>query len=117
MSGPKTRGQAIDAFCRECIHDAAAFGTAREQVAACSLTTCPLWRFRPVQSGKSAPDWIRSRDPGDLPDGFHALSQAEAVRAMRADIAATPPGCAVQAHDSTPSTLSAPTQGVTHEHA
>ena len=87
MKAPKTRGEAINAFCRECIHDPAAAGTWREQTAACTCTSCPLWRFRPIQDARSAPDWIKSREPADLPDDFLRLEQGKAVRAMRCHVA------------------------------
>jgi hypothetical protein len=48
MSGPKTRGQAINAMCRGCIYDDLAAGTWREQVAACVSGACPLHAFRPM---------------------------------------------------------------------
>lgn len=46
-----TRGAAINAKCRDCIHDPAAPGTWREQVAQCSALRCPLWTYRPAPSG------------------------------------------------------------------
>jgi hypothetical protein len=39
--------QAINAKCRECIHDPLAGGTWRAQVEACTCTRCPLFAFRP----------------------------------------------------------------------
>lgn len=100
MSAPTTRGKAIDAFCRSCIHDSAAMGTWREQVAACPQTSCPLWQFRPIQDARSAPVWIKCRDPSSLPDGFIQMEQGDAVRAMRADIAAGVYAPCVQAGQS-----------------
>lgn len=38
----------IDAKCKECIYDALAPGTWREQVAACTSGNCPLFDVRPV---------------------------------------------------------------------
>ncbi|MGH8147643.1 MAG: hypothetical protein ACREPY_15090 [Rhodanobacteraceae bacterium] len=96
MNAPMTRGAAIAAYCKQCIHDSAAFGTWREQVAACTATACPLWRFRPLQDGPSCPDWIKSRDPADLPDGWAKIPQADAVRVMRQCIADKTAGRAVQ---------------------
>lgn len=87
MNAPKTRGAAIAAKCKDCIHDPAATGTWREQVAACQSIDCPLWRFRPVQDGPSCPAWIKSHDPADLPEGWTRLEQSEAVRRMRQWIA------------------------------
>lgn len=82
-----TRGQAIAAKCRECIHDPMAAGTWREQVAACCCTDCPLWAFRPVQDRRSAPDWILARDPAFLPEGFTRLYHDDAIRTMRENVA------------------------------
>jgi hypothetical protein len=101
MSAPATRGAAIAAYCKGCIHDAAAVGTWREQVAACTACDCPLWRFRPVQDGPSCPHWIKSRDPADLPDGWAMLEQTEAVRTMRRWIADNASARAVRADAST----------------
>jgi len=81
-----TRAQAIAAKCRECIHDPRASGTWREQVATCHCTDCPLWRFRPLPS--NAPEWIASRDPGSLPDGFASIDHDAAIRCLRENIAA-----------------------------
>jgi hypothetical protein len=39
---------AIDAHCRNCIHDPEAPGTWRQQVAACASANCALFRARPV---------------------------------------------------------------------
>lgn len=100
MSAPKTRGQAVAAYCRECIYDPQAFGTWREQVAVCQCTDCPLWRFRPLQDARSAPDWISAHDPDDLPKGFPGMDQEEAVRTMRAYVAAKASRRAVQADQS-----------------
>lgn len=44
--------KAIDDKCRDCIHDTAAPGTWREQVAQCSCITCPLWPYRVAGSGR-----------------------------------------------------------------
>jgi len=97
-----TRGNAIAAYCKGCIHDPATAGTWREQVAVCQRTDCPLWRFRPVQDGPSCPAWIKSHDPADLPERWARPEKSEAVRQMRqwtADKAAARP---VQAGTATP---------------
>jgi hypothetical protein len=83
MSAPKTRGAAIAANCRDCIHDPAAPGNWKEQVSACPRTDCPFWRYRPVS--RAAPAWIQSRDPADLPQGWPSLHHDEAIRRMRED--------------------------------
>jgi hypothetical protein len=41
---------AINAKCRDCIHDEKAPGTWRAQVAECSCVSCPLWPVRPAPS-------------------------------------------------------------------
>jgi len=100
-NAPRTRGAAIAAHCRECIHDPNAPGTWREQVAACGSTSCALWRFRPVQGGKSCPPWIKSHDPADLPEGWPKIDSAEAVRMMRASVTDKASGCAVERNAET----------------
>jgi hypothetical protein len=77
---PRTRGAAIAAYCRQCIHDPAAAGTWRAQVAVCTCTDCPLWRFRPIAD--AVPPWIKSRNPADLPEGWTGTDQAAAVRTI-----------------------------------
>lgn len=55
--GPSRAGQrmslraAIDAKCRECIHNPHASGTWREQVTACTSRGCPLYPVRPLSRG------------------------------------------------------------------
>jgi hypothetical protein len=39
--------QAIDAKCKDCTYDPYADGRWREQIAACTVTKCPLWSVRP----------------------------------------------------------------------
>lgn len=55
---------AINAKCRECIHDPAAPGTWREQVAQCTVIRCGLWPVRPAPSGGPFAD--PPRDPGSV---------------------------------------------------
>lgn len=102
MSAPKTRGQAVTAKCRECVHDPDAAGTWREQVSVCSSVDCALWRFRPLAA--NAPTWITSRNPADLPKGWASLAQDDAVRCLRGGTDANPDGDAVQPHSQTRST-------------
>ena len=100
MDAPKTRGAAIAAKCKDCIHDPAAAGTWREQVAVCSCIDCPLWRFRPLP--RNAPPWIASRDPADPPEGWRSLHHDEAIRQLRsAGASILPDGAAVHAHGGT----------------
>lgn len=82
MTGPKTRSAAIAAKCRDCIHDRHAAGTWRTQVATCHCTDCPLWGFRPLPG--NAADWLRSRNPADLPEGWGDLPQDAAARLVDA---------------------------------
>ena len=82
MNAPKTRSAAIAAKCKDCIHDPAASGNWKEQASACPCIDCPLWRFRPVS--RTAPAWIKSHDPADLPDGWTSLHHDEAIRCLRA---------------------------------
>ena len=92
---PPTRGEAIAAKCRDCLYDDKASGTWRQQVSACHLTDCPLWRVRPLAGG--VPDCIRARDASRLPDDWRDLSHEEAVRIVAGRIDANPCGCAVRA--------------------
>ena len=39
--------QAIDAMCKDCIYDELEPGRWRQQVAACTVTRCPLYALRP----------------------------------------------------------------------
>jgi hypothetical protein len=72
-----TRGEAITANCRDCIHDDRALGTWRQQTSACHLTACPFWRHRPLAGG--VPDFIASRDPARLPTDWRSLSHDAAM--------------------------------------
>jgi len=72
-----TRGEAITANCRDCIHDDSAVGTWRQQTSACHLTACPFWRHRPLAGG--VPDFIASRDPARLPPNWRSLSHDAAM--------------------------------------
>lgn len=94
-----TRGQAIAAKCRECIHDPHAAGTWREQVAVCACTVCTLWQYRPLS--RNAPAWIASRSPDDLPNGFASLIHDEAVATLRGNMDASPDSAPVRAHRGT----------------
>lgn len=51
--------QAIDAKCRDCIHDdQSGLGTWREQVARCTCAACPLW---PVRTGPESGPYQRAK--------------------------------------------------------
>ena len=45
---------AVREMCRQCTYDSTEPGTALQQVAACTVFTCPLWSVRAVR-GTSAP--------------------------------------------------------------
>lgn len=77
---PSTRNAAIAVKCRDCMFDRAAAGTWRQQVTVCPSTDCALWTFRPLAEG-IAP-CFKSRSPDDLPDGWHLLPQAWAIRSL-----------------------------------
>lgn len=50
-----TRRTAINDKCRECIYDPiGGSGNWRQQITACTSTTCPLFPFRPVSKPHSA---------------------------------------------------------------
>lgn len=96
MKAPTTRGAAIAANCRDCVHDPAALGTWKEQISACSRTACPFWRFRPLSG--NAPVWLKSRNAADLPEGWSSLNHDEAIRRLRGITDEKAHGCAVQAN-------------------
>jgi hypothetical protein len=77
MAAPSTRGAAIAAKCRDCIHDSEAAGTWRQQVTACPAIDCALWAFRPLAGG--VPDFIASRDAAQIPPSWRSLPQDKAV--------------------------------------
>ena len=47
-----SRATAINAKCRDCICDAHAPGTWRQQTEGCTITRCALWQYRPKSRGK-----------------------------------------------------------------
>jgi hypothetical protein len=51
---------AINAKCKDCIYDDCAPGNWRQQVAACTISTCSLWPYRP----KSKPRAIQAAGEG-----------------------------------------------------
>ena len=50
----KSLRAAVDANCKECIHDPADSGTWREQVEQCTSYQCPLFDLRPKSRRKNA---------------------------------------------------------------
>lgn len=94
MAIPKTRGQAIAAKCRECIHDDLAAGTWRQQVTACPVTDCALWTFRPLAGG--IPDYLSTRDAARLPVAWRTMPHETAMTMIAGKRPASADGCAVQ---------------------
>lgn len=72
--------KAIDAKCKDCIHDAEAPGTWREQVAQCSAHRCPLWPYRPEPGG--GPFVNPPRDPATVSREWLAKPVGEAVSGL-----------------------------------
>ena len=71
---------AINAKCRDCIHDPCAPGTWREQVAQCSSINCALWPLRPgPHSGPSADP---PRDPATVSQEWLRAAAGEASSAL-----------------------------------
>lgn len=71
---------AIDAHCRDC--GACDAGTNwREHVSCCAAISCQLWPVRPLS--RSAPPWIASRKPEDLPRGWRRLAFEDALSELR----------------------------------
>jgi hypothetical protein len=56
MVNPKSRAQAINAKCRECIYDPYSAGTWREQTSACASSNCALHAFRPLSRTAKTPE-------------------------------------------------------------
>ena len=108
MNAPKTRGAAIAAKCKDCIHDPSASGTWREQASVCTSTDCPLWGFRPLT--RTPPDWIKSHDPADLPDGWKSLHHDEAICRLRSSVDDRASRAPVALHGSTPGMGAVPPQ-------
>jgi hypothetical protein len=46
---------AIDGNCKNCIYDCEEPGTWRQQVENCAITSCALYRVRPLPIGKKRP--------------------------------------------------------------
>lgn len=88
-----TRSEAINAYCRSCIHDPGAAGTWREQVGVCACVDCPLWKFRALP--RHSPRWLASRDRKDMPVGFARLHHDDALAELRGTIDASVNGARV----------------------
>ena len=50
----KSMRRAINEYCRECIWDSLMPGNWKQQTGACTMTTCPLYEFRPVSKPRKA---------------------------------------------------------------
>ncbi len=74
---------AINGKCRDCIHDPAAPGSWRAQVAQCSCPSCPLWPVRPAPS--SGPFASPPRDPATVGREWLTRPMGEAVSAHPRD--------------------------------
>ena len=48
----RSRQQAIEAKCKDCIYDPLDDGTWRQQVERCEITDCALWNYRPKSRSK-----------------------------------------------------------------
>ena len=73
----------IDAHCRDCgACDAGA--NWREHVSCCPAVSCPLWSVRPLS--RYVPDWLASRDPTALPDGWCQIPLEDALPRLRLGI-------------------------------
>jgi hypothetical protein len=82
-AAPITRSRAIAAMCKQCVYDPRAAGSGRQQVAICSSTECPLWRFR--QLPNAAHPSIASRTPDGIPLALRASNPSEAISRFRGD--------------------------------
>lgn len=89
-STPRSLRGAINATCRQCIHDAAAPGTWREQVAQCTVTRCGLWPVRPAPSGGPFAD--PPRDPAGVSRDWLARPVGRAETGHRRTVATTAGG-------------------------
>lgn len=81
MSGFSLRG-AIDAKCRDCGGQEGGDRYWRLHTSACPVVACPLWPVRPIAT-RNAPAWLASRKVDDLPAGFAALPQEQAIAIIR----------------------------------
>lgn len=82
MSKPSLR-DAINAHCRNCGGLEGGDHSWRLHVSACPVTTCRLWRVRPLAS-RNVPPWLADREPQSLPKDFCSLSHEEALNLIRA---------------------------------
>ena len=49
--------KAIDDHCRDCLYDKTGYGSAAQQIEACTAFQCKLWPVRPVRNRKH-PAWV-----------------------------------------------------------
>lgn len=72
--------KAINEKCRDCIYDPnSGLGNWRQQVQACTCTSCPLFPYRP----KSRPRGRQQSQPAGVAQGDARLSHSEGERADR----------------------------------
>jgi hypothetical protein len=64
----------VDAKCKQCIYDNCAPGYWRQQVAACTVQTCPLWPVRPRSKGEKARSGPKSSQIDAAADATQAAS-------------------------------------------
>ncbi len=70
MPRTMTRQESINAFCRQCIYDPyGGRGTWREQVAACTARTCPLYAYRPLPDYSGRASATEQDQAATLPTG------------------------------------------------
>jgi len=62
---------AVKAFCGECV------GWQRAEVTACKAVACPLWPYRPYQSGAAAEILQNAQDGAFQPPGRDGVASAE----------------------------------------
>lgn len=79
MSGRSLRAS-IDAHCRDC-GACDAGSNWREHISCCPTVRCHLWLVRPMS--RYVPDWLASRDPKTLPDGWCKLPMEDALTRLR----------------------------------
>lgn len=81
MTRPSLR-RAIDAKCRDCGGQEGGERHWRGHCSFCPVIGCALWPVRPI-TGENPPEWLTSRDPSRLPQGFLQLSTEEALALIR----------------------------------
>jgi len=67
--------QAINAKCKECIYDPRDRGTCAQQIACCTVKSCPLYPVRPITTNEIPSELIRgwNIDPLELDEKVRGL--------------------------------------------